>query len=125
MRTYRNTLPELVFKEFVAGLFVLKAVVKFAYCLEVEADLSGSKRRPALVLADLPGDDIILCQITSQSTDNSSIPIDNHPLQSGRYLCCHMSGHQGFLQRIKKQLSRRQVHLTKPRTQLLRSAFTN
>ena len=32
------------------------------------SDLSGSKRRPALVLADLPGDDIILCQITSQHT---------------------------------------------------------
>jgi len=30
------------------------------------SDLSGNKRRPALVLADLPGDDIILCQITSQ-----------------------------------------------------------
>jgi mRNA interferase MazF len=30
------------------------------------SDLSGSKRRPALVLVDLPGDDIILCQITSQ-----------------------------------------------------------
>jgi len=26
------------------------------------ADLSGSKRRPALVLADLPGDDILLYQ---------------------------------------------------------------
>jgi mRNA interferase MazF len=32
------------------------------------SDLSGSKRRPALVLADLPGDDILLCQITSQQT---------------------------------------------------------
>jgi len=31
------------------------------------SDLTGSKRRPAFVLADLPGDDIILCQITSQS----------------------------------------------------------
>jgi mRNA interferase MazF len=30
------------------------------------SDLSGSKRRPALVLAALPGDDIILCQVTSQ-----------------------------------------------------------
>lgn len=31
------------------------------------SDLSGSKRRPAMVLADLPGDDILLCQITSQA----------------------------------------------------------
>ncbi|WP_339923752.1 type II toxin-antitoxin system PemK/MazF family toxin [uncultured Cyclobacterium sp.] len=30
------------------------------------SDLSASKKRPALVLADLAGDDIILCQITSQ-----------------------------------------------------------
>ena len=35
------------------------------------SDLSGSKRRPALVLADLPGDDIILCQITSQDSKDS------------------------------------------------------
>lgn len=34
------------------------------------SDLSGSKRRPALVLADLPGDDILLCQITSQQTQD-------------------------------------------------------
>lgn len=32
------------------------------------SDLSGTKKRPALVLADLPGDDILLCQITSQNT---------------------------------------------------------
>ena len=35
------------------------------------SDLSGSKKRPALVLADLPGDDILLCQITSQQTKDS------------------------------------------------------
>lgn len=32
------------------------------------SDLSNTKRRPALVLADLQGNDIILCQITSQNT---------------------------------------------------------
>lgn len=30
------------------------------------SDLSFSKKRPALVLADLPGEDILLCQITSK-----------------------------------------------------------
>ena len=30
------------------------------------SDLSETKRRPALVLADFPGDDILLCQITSK-----------------------------------------------------------
>jgi len=42
------------------------------------SDLSGSKKRPALVLADLQGDDIILCQITSQKIkDNYAIPVKN------------------------------------------------
>ncbi len=31
------------------------------------SDLSQSKRRPALVIAELEGDDLILCQITSQT----------------------------------------------------------
>lgn len=34
------------------------------------SDLSASKRRPALVLVDLPGDDVILCQITSRAVSN-------------------------------------------------------
>ena len=29
------------------------------------SDLSGSKRRPALVIADWGGDDVMLCQIIS------------------------------------------------------------
>jgi mRNA interferase MazF len=35
------------------------------------SDLSGSKRRPALILADLPGDDLILSQITSKNIRDS------------------------------------------------------
>ena len=31
------------------------------------SDLSDNKKRPALVIASLPGDDIIVCQITSKS----------------------------------------------------------
>jgi len=34
------------------------------------SNLSGSKRRPALVLTDLRGDDIMICQITSKQTDD-------------------------------------------------------
>ena len=34
------------------------------------SDLSGSKRRPALVLTDPRGDDMIICQITSKPTDD-------------------------------------------------------
>ncbi|MDR1543641.1 MAG: type II toxin-antitoxin system PemK/MazF family toxin [Prevotellaceae bacterium] len=40
------------------------------------SDLSASKRRPALVLADLPGNDILLCQITSLvSNEQSALPL--------------------------------------------------
>jgi len=35
------------------------------------SDLSGSKRRPALVLADAGGGDLVLCQITSQAARDS------------------------------------------------------
>lgn len=39
-------------------------------------DLTGSKRRPALVVAVLAGDDVILCQITSVARrDAYSIPL--------------------------------------------------
>jgi mRNA interferase MazF len=37
------------------------------------SDLTASKRRPALVIADLDGDDVILCQITSQAIKDQSI----------------------------------------------------
>ncbi len=48
------------------------------------SDLSGSKRRPAFVLADLPGDDVILCQVTSQpSKDNLSVPLLISDFSSG------------------------------------------
>lgn len=48
------------------------------------SDLSASKRRPALVLADLPGNDIVLCQITSKNTkDGFAVALDNSDLVDG------------------------------------------
>ena len=48
------------------------------------SDLSQAKRRPALVVAELEGDDIILCQITSQTIkDNYSIPIGDNDFETG------------------------------------------
>jgi len=48
------------------------------------SNLSGSKRRPALVLADLPGADILLCQITSQATrDALALPLTATDFASG------------------------------------------
>ena len=41
------------------------------------SDLSTTKRRPALVLVDLKGADLILCQVTSQNIrDDMAIPVD-------------------------------------------------
>ncbi len=48
------------------------------------SDLSASKRRPALVVASLTGDDVILCQITSQAVaDSYAIPIGKSDFTSG------------------------------------------
>jgi mRNA interferase MazF len=48
------------------------------------SDLSQATRRPALVVADLRGDDLILCQITSQAiSDKYAIPLTEEEFQSG------------------------------------------
>jgi len=45
------------------GVFIKGDVVIIPFPF---TDLAGSKKRPAFVVADLPGDDIIVCQITSK-----------------------------------------------------------
>jgi len=48
------------------------------------SDLSQSKRRPALVITPLEGNDNILCQITSKNiSDNYAISIDDVDFESG------------------------------------------
>jgi mRNA interferase MazF len=48
------------------------------------SDMSHSKRRPALVLSDMLGDDVLLCQITSKSSqDKYAIALDNSHLTKG------------------------------------------
>lgn len=50
-----------------------------------QTNLQSGKRRPALVVADLPGDDLILCQITSQMrSDSFSIPLTLADFEQGR-----------------------------------------
>jgi len=48
------------------------------------SDLTSIKRRPALVVANLTGDDVILCQITSQATaDKDAIPLTQQDFSTG------------------------------------------
>ena len=62
--------------KFVAGEIV---VVPFP-----QTNLQPGKRRPALVVANLPGEDLILCQITSQRrTDGNSVELTPGDLESG------------------------------------------
>jgi mRNA interferase MazF len=63
-------------ERFVKGDIV---VLPFPY-----SDLTSSKKRPAMVLADLKGYDIILCQITSQFVkDNYAIALDPSDFKKG------------------------------------------
>jgi len=48
------------------------------------SDLTQSKRRPALVIAVLEGDDVILCQITSKTIkDSYAISLDDEDYEIG------------------------------------------
>jgi mRNA interferase MazF len=50
-----------------------------------QTNLQAGKRRPALVVADLKGDDLILCQITSQArSDGDSVPLRPADFERGR-----------------------------------------
>lgn len=64
------------------------------------SDLTHSKRRPALVVSKLEGDDLILCQITSQSIkDNYAISLADKDFENGKQnqdlmtsICYNLSG---------------------------------
>lgn len=48
------------------------------------SDLNRAKRRPAMVIAELEGNDLILCQITSQSIrDGYAVSIDENDFETG------------------------------------------
>jgi mRNA interferase MazF len=50
-----------------------------------QTDLQLGKRRPALVVAKLSGDDLVLCQITSQSrVDRYSVSLSSNDFKQGR-----------------------------------------
>jgi len=63
-------------EEFMKGDVV---VVSFPF-----TDLTASKKRPALVLARLQGDDLIVCQITGKERiDKYSIDLENSDFKKG------------------------------------------
>ena len=63
-------------EKFVKGEVV---VIPFPF-----SDLTQAKRRPALVIVELEGDDLILCQITSQAIkDKYAIPINEDDFETG------------------------------------------
>ncbi len=62
--------------KFIKGSVV---VVPFPF-----SDLSQAKKRPALVIADLNNNDLILCQITSQQIyDDYSITLNDEDFSKG------------------------------------------
>jgi mRNA interferase MazF len=64
------------------GRFVKGDIVVLSYPF---SDFSGVKRRPALVIADLDGDDVILCQITSLAkTDKYALELKNEDFIDGK-----------------------------------------
>lgn len=49
------------------------------------SDLSGTKRRPALIISPQMGDDLLLCQITSRTGPNAyTIPLQDSDLADGK-----------------------------------------
>lgn len=50
------------------------------------SDLSVHKKRPALVVASMTGDDVILCQITSKTIrDTYAIPLTESDFKTGEF----------------------------------------
>lgn len=48
------------------------------------SDLSLTKKRPALIITVLEGDDLILCQITSKAKDKYSILLKDSDFKKGK-----------------------------------------
>jgi mRNA interferase MazF len=63
------------------GGFVKGSVVVVNYFF---TDLSGSKRRPGVVVADLEGDDLIICPIVSSRSDSYSVRVTSQDISGGQ-----------------------------------------
>lgn len=63
------------------GRFVKGSIVVVNYFF---TDLSGSKRRPAVVIADLEGDDLMICPIVSSRSDRYSVRVTSQDISGGQ-----------------------------------------
>jgi mRNA interferase MazF len=48
------------------------------------SDLSATKKRPAIIIASLSGEDYILCQITSQKPENNFVELSDKDYFEGK-----------------------------------------
>jgi mRNA interferase MazF len=62
------------------GKFVKGEVVTLPFPF---SNLGGTKRRPALVISDFVGDDVILCQITASRNDAYSVELRQSDFTTG------------------------------------------
>ena len=76
------------------------------------SDLTQAKRRPALVVAVLKGDDVILCQITSQNVrDEYSLALSDEDFKKDHLTEKAIYGRTGFSRLIAILYSTGQVVL--------------
>jgi mRNA interferase MazF len=98
-------------ERFVKGDIV---VVPFPF-----SDLTNSKKRPALVIAELDGEDRILCQITRGNSDRHSIQITQADCDDGGLnQTCNVRSSKIFTA-DKKIIIRRVGHLNPQKVQTI------
>ncbi|MEI6328686.1 MAG: type II toxin-antitoxin system PemK/MazF family toxin [Pseudanabaena sp. ELA645] len=70
------------------------------------SDLTSAKKRPALVVAELSKNDVILCQITSQFTSDSSATLieDNDFLNGSLNKISYVKSNRVFTSRLMRKL---------------------
>jgi mRNA interferase MazF len=67
------------------------------------SDLTTSKKRPALVVASLKGDDILVCQVTSKTvSDHYSVAVSQTTLRRASCIMTATFDPTGFLRPIRQ-----------------------
>jgi mRNA interferase MazF len=81
-------------------------------------DLKGFSKRPALVLANLRGDDIILCQITTQESrqDEYALTLEDDDFDNGKLIYASYIRVNKLFTASKRVLLKKVGRITKQRT---------